>query len=123
MTTDGLIRRSPYLQWLLVQFFPQLRAWPIQEWPALLAKMKEVELDRYERIGIIAAVVLSAWFLRPAAGSDASIPLVFLSQFVFAVPLLLTLAGPFFLRRIRRGLHKAAKDRQGMKPDSLPGRD
>jgi len=109
MVDKGLILRSPYLQWLLAQLLPRLREWPVGEWPNILGKVQAAEFDRFERIGIIAAVVISAWFLRPAANAETSVPFVFLSQLVLSVPLLLVLAGPFFLRRIRRCLEAEAK--------------
>lgn len=109
MASNSLILRSPYLQWLLVQLFPRLREWPVSEWPSLLGKVQEAEFDPFERIGIIAAVVISAWFLRPAANAETSVPFAFLSQLVLSLPLLLILAGPFFLRRIRRCLDAEAE--------------
>ena len=112
MEKDSPILRSPYLQWILVQIFPKLRAWPVREWPEVLSSVQAREFDQVERIGIIAAVVLVSWFLRPAATSDMTLPFAFLSQFVFSLPLLLLTAGPFFLRRIRRSLDEAARSRQ-----------
>lgn len=109
MADDSLILRSPYLQWLLAQLFPRLREWPVSEWSNTLAKVQEAELDQFERIGIIVAVVISAWLLRPAANAETSVPFAFMSQLVLSLPLLLILAGPFFLRRIRRCLDAEAK--------------
>lgn len=108
MPAAGPILRSPHLQWLLVQVFPRLRTWPVREWPALLATVRGAEFDRIERLGIVAAVVLVSYLLRPADGADAPLP-AFLSQWFFALPLLLLTAGPFFLRRIRRALDEAAR--------------
>lgn len=110
-----LILRSPYLQWLLAHVFPKLRAWPVREWPAVLGKAREAEFDRFERIGIVFAVVIATWFLRPEANAESALPFVFLSQLLSSLPLLLILAGPFFLRRIRRCLDaeaKALRDKQ-----------
>ncbi|MCE1181695.1 MAG: hypothetical protein LWW81_05225 [Rhodocyclales bacterium] len=112
MADESLILRSPYLQWLLVLLFPKLRTWPVCEWPVVLSRVKDGEFDQFERIGIIVAVVISAWFLRPAANAETSVPFVFLSQLVLSFPLLLILAGPFFLRRIRRYLDAEAKASQ-----------
>lgn len=109
MFGNSLILRSPYLQWLLVQLFPKLQTWPVREWPAVLSRVQEAEFDQFERIGIIAAVVISAWGLRPAANAETSVPFAFLSQLVLSLPPLLILAGPFFLRRIRRYLDAEAK--------------
>ncbi len=109
MADDSLILRSPYLQWLLAQLFPRLREWPVSEWSNTLAKVQEAELDQFERIGIIVAVVISAWLLRPAANAETSVPFAFMSQLVLSLPLLLMLAGPVFLRRIRRCLDAEAE--------------
>ncbi|MDP3539774.1 MAG: hypothetical protein Q8S26_13855 [Azonexus sp.] len=115
MADKSLILRSLYLQWLLVQLFPRLREWPVEEWPSVLGKVQKADFDQFERIGIIAAVVISAWFLRPAAIAETSLPFVFLSQQLLALPLLLILAGPFFLRRIRRCLDAEAKELHNVK--------
>lgn len=108
MTGRSPILRSLWLQWLLVRLFPRLRAWPVREWPAVLGRAREAEFDQFERAGIIAAVVSSAWLLRPAANAETSAPLVFLAQLLLALPLLLVLAGPFYLRRMRRALDAEA---------------
>lgn len=112
MPGNSIILRSPGLQWILVQVFPRLRDWPVREWPRVLSGVQMREFDQVERIGIIAAVVLVSWVLRPAASSDMTVPFAFLSQLAFSLPLLLLTAGPFFLRRIRRCLDEAAKSRQ-----------
>lgn len=117
MAKANLILRSPYLQWILVQIFPKLRVWPVREWPEVLSSVQRQEFDLVERIGIVAAIVLVSWLLRPAANSDITVPFAFLSQLVFSLPLLVLTAGPFFLRRIRRSLDEAAKSRQDV---SLP---
>lgn len=110
MADESLILRSPYLQWLLAQLFPRLREWPVNEWSNILSKVQEAEFDQFERIGIIVAVVISAWVLRPTANAETSVPVALMSHLVFALPLLLILAGPFFLRRIRRCLDAEAKE-------------
>lgn len=74
----------------------------------MLKKVHRAEFDQFERIGIVAAVVISAWFLRPAANAETTVAFAFLSQLLLSLPLLLILAGPFFLRRIRRCLDAEA---------------
>ncbi len=108
MPRPSLILRSPYLQWLLVQIFPRLRAWPVGKWPAVMEKVRSTDFDRFERIGIVAAMVLTTWLLRPASDSDSPAAVVFLTQLLAALPLLFLMAGPFFLRRIRRVLDSEA---------------
>lgn len=119
MASSSLILRSLWLQWLLVQVFPRLRAWPVEEWSQLLARTMEGEFDQIERFGIIAGVVLATWLLRPEA-SDISAPFAFLVQLACALPLLLVFAGPFYLRRVRRGLDQAARE-QGKSDDKSFG--
>lgn len=123
MASAGPTPGSPYLRWLLVRAFPGLRAWPVREWPTLLAQVKRLEFDQFERIGVIAGVGLVSWLLRPAATVELSVPFTYLSQLLFSLPLLLIVTGPFFLRRIRRGLDEAAKERRGPPSDALPQGD
>lgn len=113
MATPSLILRSVYLQWLLARLFPRLRQWPVRDWPALMARAQATDFDRFERLGIVAALVLTTWLLRPAADAGGSAPLAFVSQLLMSVPWLLLLAGPFFLRRIRRVLDREASAMPG----------
>lgn len=108
MKDGSLIQRSSFVQWLLVQCFPQLRAWPVRAWPQLISEARQQDLDWVERLGVLVALVLASSLLRPAASLEASLPLALLGQWVFALPVLLALAGPFFLRRLRRGLARLA---------------
>ncbi|MFN4342791.1 MAG: hypothetical protein ACK4FE_12290 [Azonexus sp.] len=117
MPRPSLILRSPYLQWLLVQIFPRLRAWPVGKWPAVMEKVRGADFDRIERIGIVAAVVLTTWLLRPASGSDSPAAIVFLTQLPVALPLLFLMAGPFFLRRIRRVIDSEARSGRESRSD------
>lgn len=118
MTRASPILRSLFLQWLLAQVFPQLRLWPVGEWPALLAQVSGLEFDRFERLGMIAGVVLVTWLLQPAAQIEVAPGMVFLTQLLFSLPLLLLVVGPFFLRRTRRGLDQAIRQRSGLTADS-----
>lgn len=118
MTRANPILRSLCLQWLLAQVFPQLRLWPVREWPALLAQVSGLEFDRFERLGMVAGVVLVTWLLQPAARIEAAPGMVFLTQLLFSLPLLLLVVGPFFLRRTRRGLDLAIRQRSGLTADS-----
>lgn len=121
MATESLILRSPYLQWLLAQLFPRLREWPVQEWPGVLAKARQVEFDRVEQIATLAGVILVAWQVKPASSVGASALFAYLLQFALLAPLLLLVLGPFFVRRIRRGLDEAARDRAASTPEPPHG--
>ena len=92
MVKPGLILRSAYLQWLLAWLFPRLREWPVREWPVLMARAQATDFDRFERIGLIAALVLTTWLLRPATDAGTSAALIFVSQLLMSVPWLLLLA-------------------------------
>lgn len=111
MADESLILRSPYLQWLLAQLFPRLREWPVREWPAVLGKARQVEFDRLEQIATLAGVILVAWQVKPATSVGVSALLAYLVQFVYLAPVLVLVLGPFFVRRIRRGLDLAAQNR------------
>lgn len=117
MADESLILRSPYLQWLLVQLFPRLRQWPLRQWSGLLARAMAGNFDPVERLGILAGVAFLTWFLEPAAKLDAGVSFTFITQFLLALPLLALLAGPFFLRRIRRCLEAEARGAHDGKAD------
>lgn len=123
MAGDSLILRSLYLQWLLVQLFPRLREWSIHDWPEVLAKARQVDFDRLEQIATMAGVILVAWQVKPATSLGLMELLAYLWQFVYLAPVMLCVLGPFFVRRIRRGLNQAAqaRDSAASKPaDSQP---
>lgn len=111
MASNSQMLRSRYIQWLLVQAFPHLRGWPVREWPTLFSRLKKCEFDQIERIGIVGAVVLASWVLTPLAVAESSGLADILLQLILALPLLVIFAGPFFVRRIRRYLHEAARER------------
>lgn len=121
MSAASPILRSRWLQWVLVSLFPRLRAWPVRDWPGVLEKARSVEADVVERISVIASLVLVTWLLRPPTGLDVPQPLHFLAQMVMAMPALVVLTGPFYLRRLRRGLQAAY--RRDHPPAAPPGAD
>ncbi|PKO87407.1 MAG: hypothetical protein CVU18_10750 [Betaproteobacteria bacterium HGW-Betaproteobacteria-12] len=111
VSDHSLICRSLLVQWLLARLFPRLRQWPVRQWPELLAKAKSIEFDRFEQIGTLAGVLLVTALLQPATSTETSVLVAYLFQLLLALPLLLLILGPFFLRRIRRGLEQiASKD-------------
>lgn len=113
MPPESLILRSIYLQWLLAQIFPQLRKWPVQEWPRVLDVAVAKDFDQYEVLGILAAVAFVTWLLKPDPSPDVSLLVVCIHQAILSIPFLVCLAGPFYLRRIRRGI---AEQDDGMQP-------
>lgn len=121
MSGAGLIARSRYVQWALVSVFPRLRAWPVRDWPGVLAKARAIESDAVERYGMLASLLLVTWLLRPPPGLEVSLPLLLLTQMTLAIPALLALTGPLYLRRIRRGLQ--AVYRKDHPSPEAPGRN
>lgn len=111
MADESLILSSPYLQWLLAQLFPRLREWAVADWPAVLGKARQVEFDRVEQIATLVGVIVVAWQVKPATSLGASALLSYMVQFVYLAPVLVLMLGPFFVRRIRRGLNEAAGKR------------
>lgn len=111
MAKESLILRFPFLQWLLAHLFPRLRQWSVQEWPTVLGKARQVEFDRLEQIATLAGVIVVAWQVKPVTSLGASALISYLVQLVYLVPVLLLVLGPFFVRRIRRGLNAAVRNR------------
>ena len=111
MAKESLILRFPFLPWLLAHLFPRLRQWSVQEWPTVLGKARQVEFDRLEQIATLAGVIVVAWQVKPVTSLGASALISYLVQFVYLVPVLLLVLGPFFVRRIRRGLNAAVRNR------------
>ena len=87
--------------------YPELRPLGRQERARLLKKASETPLDFIEWLGILAALVIVAGVTRYGVlGLDLADRLaVALANFLIAVPLLVITAGPFLVRRKRRGLH------------------
>lgn len=106
MALQSLIVRSIYLQWLLVQVLPRLRCWPVREWPRVLAEARREEFDRTERIGILIALGLTTWLLKPTDSTLAST----VGVYFCALPLLLVLVAPLYVRNIRRGIETLADE-------------
>ena len=87
--------------------YPALRPLGRQERARLLKKASETPLDFIEWLGILAALVIVAGVTRygvPELGFAGRLA-VALANFLVAVPLLVITAGPFLMRRKRRGLH------------------
>ena len=100
---------------LLLWAFPRLADLPASEWERVLVRARDAEFDTLERVAMVAGVTFVAYLL----GFDAeqalalSPPLRYLIQFVAALPLLVLVVGPVYLRRARRGLHAVIAARRG----------
>ena len=93
--------------------YPQLRDLPPAQWEHALGRARGTPLDGIELAGIVAGVAFAAFALRPGIGTSLSLLMLYVEQFVLALPLLAILVGPFFLRRTRRGLDLQLAQRRG----------
>ena len=98
---DKSLKRMAFL-WA----YPVLRKLPPSEWDEVLKQAKKVEFDMIERIRILAGIALVTYLLRFDASQVValSLPVRYLAQFLAAVPLLILIVGPVYLRCMRRGL-------------------
>lgn len=97
----GALKRG-ILSWLL----PRIIELPPREWDSAARQARNVEFDWMETVWLIAGVAFVTYLLRfdPDQATSVSLPLRYLAQFVAAIPLLLIVIGPVYLRRARRGL-------------------
>ena len=78
-----------------------------------LRQARAADFDALERVGVLMALALTTWLLRSDVGaSEIAPPIRFIAQFCAAFLLLVVLSGPFYLRRLRRGLDHAIERRQ-----------
>jgi len=91
---------------LLLLALPRIVEFPPAEWRETLKRARVTNFDMIEKSGILAGVVFVTYLLRPdvAQTTEISLTIQYLSQFLAALPLLFLFAGPFYLRRLRRGL-------------------
>ena len=91
---------------LLPLALPRLVELQPAEWKEALKRSRAMNFDMIEKFGILAGVTLVTYLLRPddSQTTDISLAIQYLSQFLAALPLLFLFAGPFYLRRLRRGL-------------------
>lgn len=99
--------------------YPALRRLPPAEWNAALKKARQTNFDRTEWIGILAGITFATYLLRPDAEQAAalSLPVRYFIQFIAAVPLLILVVGPFYVRRTRRGLDQENANRPARNVD------
>lgn len=98
----------------MLALYPGLRDFPASEWQASLQRARDVQLDILEWIGVIAGVAVATWVLRGLAPGDGVVAATALNvmRFFLAIPLLMLVAGPFLLRRTRRGLEIVRHQRE-----------
>jgi hypothetical protein len=88
--------------------YPELRAYGRQDRARLLRDARQEPFELLEWAGILAALVIVAGITRySVAGFGLADRIaVALANFLVAVPLLVATAGPFLVRRTRRGLRE-----------------
>lgn len=91
---------------LLPLALPRLAEFQPAEWEEALKRSRAMSFDTIEKFGILASVAFVTYLLHPddAQSSEITLAIQYLSQFLAALPLLFVFAGPFYLRRLRRGL-------------------
>jgi hypothetical protein len=88
--------------------YPELRGYGRQDRARLLRDARQEPFELLEWAGILAALVIVAGVTRySVAGFGLADRIaVALANFLVAVPLLVLTAGPFLVRRTRRGLRQ-----------------
>ena len=96
------------LRWWWLILCPELKQFPAGQRRSALDTAKGEALEFVELIGILMAIGLVTWFTRnvSAGVSTGGGFITGLLSFILAIPLLALSAGPFMVRRIRRGLRK-----------------
>lgn len=90
-------------QSLLAWALPRIVELPLDEWDEALKQARETNFDTIELIGVLAGIAFTTYLLSYDA-AEFSLPIHFIAQYLAAFPLLTLLAGPFYLRCLRRGL-------------------
>lgn len=112
MLSSKMIAADCSRRWRLF-VYPRLREIPVAEHDESLHAARRTALDMLERIGVLAALAGTAALLHAVGANGSSLPANFVVQFALALPVLCVLAGPFLLRRTRRGLDIALSQRSG----------
>jgi cation transport ATPase len=108
MTNDE--QQQPIKRWEY-SLYPELKQFAASDRSEALSRARHGSLDTIETIGLAIALILVVAITKSAvaglglAGRLEST----LANFVIAIPLLLVLAGPFYIRRVRRGLRMQLK--------------
>jgi hypothetical protein len=92
--------------------YPELQKFEPPDRDPALRKAKDAKLDGFEIMGITFAVALTVALTRYSAAGFGLIERVgaALANLIIAVPVLMVLAGPFYVRRVRRGLRAQLND-------------
>lgn len=98
------------LPWLL----PRIVVIRRSEWGGVLTRLRETPFDALEKAGIVLSLAFATYLLGAdsSLAAERSLPVVYVFQFLTAVPLLIVLAGPLYLRCWRRGLEQEIERRR-----------
>jgi len=98
---------------LLLWALPRLDQFEAAEWEDVQRRASETDFDFFEWGGVLAGVVFVTYLMRFSPDqATLPLPLLYVIQFVAAVPLLLLAVGPFYLRNMRRGLDQEIERRR-----------
>ena len=103
---EALPKRWEY--WL----YPALRRFESRQVGEALSKAKQTSFDAIEIVGIVVALVLVVGLTRYSVANLGLIERLgaAIANFLVAIPLLVVFAGPFYVRRVRRGLEQQLSD-------------
>ena len=95
--------------------YPALQNLPERDWKSALHVARRNSFDMFEKVWLVAATTFVAFLLRLDALEMAllSLPVLYLSQFVVAVPFIILTTFPAYLRCTRRGLKRIVESREG----------
>ena len=94
--------------------YPELTKFAPAEQARALRAAAEARFDAIELFGLITALAVTVFITR-YSGTNMGFADRFgaaVANFIIAIPLLLILAGPFYVRRTRRGLRKQLAELQ-----------
>lgn len=85
--------------------YPELRKFDPSDQDSALRRAKDAKFDGFEIMGLTVAVALTVALTRYSAAGLALMERIgaALANLAIAIPILLVLAGPFYVRRVRRG--------------------
>lgn len=110
--------RLTVLPWLL----PRIVVIRRSEWDAVLVRLRDTPFDALEKAGLVLSLAFATYLLGADStlAAERSLPVVYIFQFVVAVPLLIVLAGPLYLRCWRRGLEQEIALRERRRQEQGP---
>lgn len=92
--------------------YPELRKFDPADHGRALQKAKDANFDWIEILGMTLAVAFTVFLTRYSAAGFGLLERVgtAVANLAVAIPLLMVLAGPFYVRRVRRGLRAQLND-------------